>query len=205
MPPRSSASVTDAKKARPPGRARDDGKSADNSAVKADEAEGGMDAADEKARAERVAAVAAQSPQPAAVMRFVITESCYIGGAYHPCPPGTKAVIAVPVMVAGPEGLVPFPHVSLRWQPMDAAAQAAQIRIHQPQVNPLTGEVERAVHGSRQIEEAWAGRPIVGMPAPSADKDGRVVPVREIDHEETEAPLVRQPPLRAQDEEPLGR
>jgi hypothetical protein len=159
-----------------------------------------------QARAERARAVAAMEKEKApAVMRFLISESCYIEGAYHPCVPGSKVVITLPVRVATPQGMVPFPHVSLRWQPMDAAAQEAQVRIHRPQVNPLSGEVERALMGSRQIKEAWAGKPIVGMPPPSIDKDGRSVAVREIDHLESEAPLVRQPPLRPQDEEPLGR
>jgi hypothetical protein len=165
----------------------------------------GLVAAEARARAERVSAVAAQGAKAMPVMRFLISESCYIEGAYHPCAPGSKVVIAVPVSVMGPEGPVPFPHVSLRWQPMDAAAQAAQIRVHAPQVNPMTGEVERALHGSRQIEEAWTGKPIVGMPPLVPDKDGKMVPVKQIDHEEAEAPLVRQPPLRTQDEEPLGR
>jgi hypothetical protein len=138
-------------------------------------------------------------------MRFLISESCYIRGAYHQCQPGAKAILELPDTVPGPEGRpVPNPHISLRWQPLDATAQEAQVRVHQPQVNAMSGETERVQWGSRELDDEWTGKPIVPAPGPQPDRDGKLAPPRVIVHDEAEAPLVPQPPLKPQESNPLG-
>ena len=137
-------------------------------------------------------------------MRFLISESCYIRGAYHQCQPGSKVILELPDTIPGPDGPVANPHISLRWQPLDRTAQEAQIRVHRPQDNPMSGETEHAQLGSRELDAEWTGKPVVGEPGPMPDRDGKPVPVRVVVHEEVEAPLVPQPPLKPQDSNPLG-